>query len=106
MDEAGLSLGAVDHRGGIAGRHLDEIAEYVIVLDLQRFDASFFGILQLQAGDYPPRLVAKRAHFIEVSVRTFPQEAAITLQERQVVRQQRYEEGLQDRKSTSLNSSQ
>ncbi len=66
---------------------LDEIAEHVVVLDLQRLDAGLFGILQLQAGDDPARLVAQRPHLVEFRMGAFAQEAAIALQQRQFVRQ-------------------
>ncbi len=45
MDEAGLGLVRVGHRPCIARGHLDEIAKHVVVLDLQRLDAGFLGIL-------------------------------------------------------------
>ena len=85
MDETGLAFRTVGHRSGIAGGDFDEIAEYIVVLDLERADAGVFGILQLQAGDDAARLVAQRPHLVEFGIGPFAQEPAVPFQKRQFV---------------------
>ncbi len=95
VDEAGLRLVGRRHHIGIARRHLDEIAQHVVMLDLERLDAGLLGILQLQAGDHPTRLIAQRPHLIEFGIGALTQEAAIALQKRQIVGQHRAEHRFQ-----------
>ncbi len=52
-------------RGRLSGGHLDEIAEHVVVPDLQRADAGLAGVARLQAGDDPAALVAQRPRLVE-----------------------------------------
>ena len=85
VDEAGLRVRRLRHRRGIAGGDFDEIAEDVVVLDLQRPDAGLLGILQLQAGDDATRLVAQCPDLVELGVGAVAQEAAIAFQQRQFV---------------------
>ena len=58
VDEACLGLIRRHHHIGVARRHLDEITQHVVVLDLQRLDAGLIGVFQLQTGDHTTRLVA------------------------------------------------
>src|SRR3974390_3937616 len=66
-------------------RDVDEITEYVVVPDLQRTDAGLLGIACLQRGDHAARFVAQCAGLVESGVVTFPDEAAIALEQRQFV---------------------
>ncbi|MNL50924.1 hypothetical protein D3C87_1739820 [compost metagenome] len=65
------------------------------MLDLERLDAGFLGILQLQPGDHPARLVTQCAHVVEFWIGALTQKTAITLQKRQIVGQHRSEHGFQ-----------
>ena len=67
----------------VARRHLDVIAEHIVVADLQRRDAGFVGIFRLQAGDQAARVVAQAAGFVERRVMTLGDEAAIAGLQRQ-----------------------
>ncbi len=65
----------------------NEIAQHVVVLDLQRFQAGFFGIPGLQAGDDLAAFVAKRTVFVKLCIGTGPNETAITRGGRQFLGQ-------------------
>lgn len=91
MNEAGAAGVGVGHRSGIAGGHLDEVAEHVVVLDLQRLDARLFAILQLQPRDHAARLIAQRPHLVELGARALADEAAVALQKRQFLGKGRVE---------------
>ena len=63
MDE-----GAVSADGDLVslfGRDFDEIAEHVVVLDLQRLNAGLFRIAALQPGNQPPAFVTELAELIQ-----------------------------------------
>src|SRR5271170_2914197 len=51
---------------GMVGRHLDVIADHVIVADLQCRDRGLGGVARLQGGDGAPTLVAQPAPFVEL----------------------------------------
>ena len=55
------------------------------MLDLQRANAGLVGIGQLQSGDHPAGFVAQRPQFVEFGIVAAPDEAAVALQERQLV---------------------
>ncbi|MNI33039.1 hypothetical protein D3C73_869670 [compost metagenome] len=94
MDETRLCFRRIGHRAGIAGSDLDEITKHVVVLDLQRLDAGFIGILQLQAGDHLARLVAQGTNLIQFCIGAISQESPVALQKRQVFGQHIAEQGL------------
>ena len=50
---------------GLLGRHFDEVAQHVVVLDFQRLDAGFGAIATLQPGDQPLALAPERAQFVQ-----------------------------------------
>ena len=69
MDE-----GRVERRGeqlfAVLRGDLDEIAEHVVVPDLQRADAGRLGVARLQRGDDAARFVAQRARLVERRARS------------------------------------
>ena len=74
----------VERRGhqlvAVLRRHLDEIAEHVVVPDLEDADAGVFGVARLQRGDDAARFVAQRARLVERGVVAFAHEAAVALE--------------------------
>ena len=58
-------------------RDLDEIAEHVVVADLQRLDAGRLGISRLQAGDDLAAAVAQAPMLVEIGVGAVADEAAV-----------------------------
>ncbi len=58
-------------------RDLDEIAEHVVVADLERFDPGGFGISRLQTGNHLAAAVAQAAMLIEIGIGAAPDEAAV-----------------------------
>ena len=76
--------GRVERRGqqlvAVLGGDLDEIAEHVVVPDLERADAGFLGIARLQGGDHAAGFVAQRARLVEARVVAFAHEAAVALE--------------------------
>ena len=58
---------------------LDEIAEHVVVPDLQGFDAGRVGVAALQAGDEMPAAVAEVSLLVEIGAELFSDEAAVAL---------------------------
>ncbi len=90
MDEF-LGAGACLERLRLAGGDLDEIAEHVVVPDLERADAALLRVARLQPGDDAPALVAKRARFVERRVVARAHEAAVALQKRKVVGERRFQ---------------
>ena len=65
--------------------HLDEIAEHVVVPDLERADAALGGVARLQAGDDLSALVPQPPRLVERGVIARRHETAVALQKRQVV---------------------
>ena len=65
----------------------DEIAEHIVVPDLQSLDAGFIRIACLHRGDDEPRRVAQAACLVERRVIAFAHEAAVALDQRQLVGQ-------------------
>jgi len=45
--------------------HFDEIAEDIVVLDLENANAGFFDVTRLQCGDDAAGFVAQRARLVE-----------------------------------------
>ena len=91
-DGAGHGL-AVDETGvlrrrqeafGVVGADLDEIAEHVVVLDLQTANLGLAGVARLQAGNHPAALVAEPPRLVELGVVAVADEAAVALQMRQI----------------------
>ena len=82
------ALGAVVPVIGSAlpGGHLDEIAEHVVVPDLQRADAGLLGIARAAAPAMTRRdCVAQRPHLVELGDGAGAHEAAVAFQQRQFV---------------------
>ncbi len=69
-------------RFGMGGRGFDEIAQHVVVLDLQRGDARLGNVIGLHGGDDAAAFVAQLAGFIQFGVITRCDETAITGQQR------------------------
>ena len=65
--------------------HLDEIAEHVVVPDLQRAHAGRVGVARLQRRDHAAGFVAQRARLVERGVVACAHEAAVALEVRQLV---------------------
>ena len=63
--------------GCILRRHFDEIADDIVVPDLERLDAGLGRIVGLQPGDDLARVVAQPAVFVELRGIAFPHEAAV-----------------------------
>ena len=74
-------------------RHLDEIAEHVVVLDLERANAGLLGVARLQARDHPARGVAQFARFIQILIVARAHEAAGAFRQRQLVGKRIFEFG-------------
>ena len=72
-------------------RRLDEIAEEVVVLDLELPDAGLVGVRRLQVGDDAAALVAQAPRFIERGHRAGADKPAVALEERQFVGERRLE---------------
>ncbi len=68
-------------------RHFDEIAQHVVVADLQSADLRLLGITCLQCSNDAPRFITQRAHFVERRVITVADEAAVALERRQFIGQ-------------------
>ena len=63
---------------------LDEIAEHVVVADLQALDAGLVGVARLHRGDHEARGVAQIAGLVECGLIAFAHEAAVALDQRQL----------------------
>ena len=94
--EAGLTGQrlAVDEGGVERRRHqlvavlrgdLDEVAEHVVVADLQALDAAIVGVARLHRGHHEARGVAQIAGLVERGLEAFADEAAVALLQRQLV---------------------
>ncbi len=78
-------MGRLEQRlaGGLRG--LDEIAEKVVVLDLELPDAGFVGVGRLQSRDHAAAFVAQASRFVERGRRAWADEPAVALEKRQIV---------------------
>ena len=65
-------------------RHLDEIAEHVVVADLERLDAGILGVARLHRGDDEAGGVAQIPALVERGLIAFADEAAVALDQRQL----------------------
>ena len=90
MDE-----GRIQRRGhqlvAVLRRHLDEIAEHIVVADLEALDAGVVGIARLHRGDHEARGVAQIAGFVERALIAFADKAAVALDQRQLFGQRAFE---------------
>ena len=82
MDE-GLVL-ARHQPVGVAGRHLDEVAEHVVVADLEAIDAGLAGVSGLQVGNVAPAFVAQHQKLVQRLVVALGDEAAFTSERRKL----------------------
>ncbi len=64
---------------GMVGADLDEIAEHIVVPDLQGLDAGRVGITSLQARDELAAAVAKISLLVEIGAEFLADEAAVAL---------------------------
>ena len=76
MDEQ-LDMRRLAQDGAMQRGDLDEIAEHVVVADLQRFDAGRLGVSRLQAGDDLAAAVAQAPMLVEIAVGAVLDEAAV-----------------------------
>ena len=72
-------------------RHLDEIAEHIVVADLEALDAGVVGVARLHRGDDEARGVAQVAGLVERGLIAFANEAAVALDQRQLLGQRALE---------------
>ena len=71
----------------VIGRDLDEIAQHIVVLDLQAGNPGLLLVARLQPGDQPAALVAQGAQLVQLRRIARRDEAAIARQHRQIGRQ-------------------
>ena len=64
-------------RVGMAGGHLDKIAEHAVVADLERGDAGLVAVARLERGDRAARVAAGAAQLVERVVVAFGDKAAL-----------------------------
>ena len=76
---------------------LDEIAEHIVVADLQALDAGVLGIARLHRGDDEARGVAQIAGLVERGLIAFANETAVTLDQWQLLGKRALEFALQGR---------
>ncbi len=74
-------------RLGVRLRHLDEVAEDVVVADLERLDAGLVDVAGFERGHDAAAVVAQLAGFVEGGAEAFADEAAVAAQVRRVVDQ-------------------
>ena len=72
-------------------RHLDEIAEHIVVADLQALDAGLVGVARLHRRDHEPRGVAQIAGLVQRRLIAFAHKTAVALDERQLLGQRALE---------------
>ena len=90
MDEGGVERRRHQPVAVLRG-HLHEIAEHVVVADFQALDAGLFGVARLHRGDHQPRGIAQIAGLVECGFIAFADEAAIALDQRQLLGQRALE---------------
>ena len=66
-------------------RDVDEVAQHIIVPDLQRADAGGFGVAHLQRGNDAAGFVAQRTRFVEHRFVAAAHEAAVAAERRQFI---------------------
>ena len=69
----------------MARRDFDEIAEHVVVLDLEPGQPSFLGVAVLEISDQTSALIAKRGQFVELGRIFYRNEATVARQDRKLV---------------------
>ena len=70
---------------------LDEIAEHVVVADLERLDAGILGVARLHCGDDQAGGVAKAAGLVQRRLIAFSDKTAIAFDQRQLVGERTFE---------------
>ena len=98
-DLAGQGLavdeGRIQRRGhqpvAVLRRDLDEIAEHIVVADLETLDAGVFGVARLHRGDDEARGVAQIAGLVERALIAFANKTAVALDQRQLLGQRALE---------------
>ena len=83
MNES-LVQGRRHHLFRVGGGGLDEVAQHVVVFDLQRGDPGLGGILRLHGGDHATALVAQLAGLVERFVIAGSDEAAVAGKQRRL----------------------
>ena len=94
MDE-GRAMGRLEQRFARRLRRLDEVAEKIVVLDLELPDPRLVGVGRLQFRDHAAAFVAQTQRFVERRKRARANEPAVTFEKRQLVRQRRVEIALE-----------
>ena len=79
----------LEQRLALRLRRLDVIAEEVVVLDPELPDSRLVGVSRLHVGDDAAAFVAQAARFVESGERARAHEAAVALDQRQVVGERR-----------------
>ena len=86
-----MNEGCVERRGeqflAMLRSDVDEIAEHVVVADLERAYAGLLGIARLQLGYHAAGVVAQRARLVERAVIACAHKAAVALEVRELVRE-------------------
>src|SRR6056297_4307622 len=77
------------HLCGMRRRGLDEVAEHVVVPDLERGDSARLPVLRLKARDHPPAFVAQPAGRVEGRLYPEGDEPAIAGKMRRLFEQHR-----------------
>ncbi len=79
----------LQQRLGIALRHLDEVAEDVVVAHLQRFDTGALDVAGLEPGHHAAPVLLEAARFVELGPVALAHETAVALQMRRIVDERR-----------------
>ncbi len=86
MDE-----GRIQRRGhqlvAVLRGNFDEIAEHVVVANLEALDAGVVGVARLHRGNHQPRGIAQIAGLVQRGFIARAHEAAVALEQRQFIRQ-------------------
>ena len=73
----------------VLGRDVDEIAEHVVVADLQALDGGVIGVARLHRGDHETGGVAQIARLVEGGVIALADKTAVAFDQRQLLGQRR-----------------
>ncbi len=85
MDEARLRGVRAVHRGLMVRGHLDIEPERVVVPDLERPYPGLLDQATLHLGDHAPGFLRQRPHLVQFRIAAAAHEAAVALQQRQLV---------------------
>jgi len=85
----GVVQGRLHQLVAMGRRHLDEIAQHVVVLDLEGGDPGHLPVLALQTGDQPAAFVAQRAQLVQPGIVPPGDEVAVACDEGRIGGQRR-----------------